>query len=43
MTINTKKNKVISIARNDVTKGKMDAVDGKLTGESLGKVKLISI
>ena len=39
LTINTKKYKVMSIARNDVAKERMDAVDIKLAGESLGKVK----
>ena len=39
MTINTKKTKVMSIARNDDAKEKMDAVDVKLAGESLVKVK----
>ena len=29
----------MSIARNDVAKEKMDAVDVKFAGESLGKVK----
>ena len=39
LTINTKKTKVMSIARNDAAKEKMNAVDVKLAGESLVKVK----
>ena len=43
LTINTKITKVMSIARNDAAKEKMDAVDVKLAGDLWVRLKLINI